>query len=467
MCGAFGFLNAYRTRSAVSPTVVGVAMADYAEGRPGEAVRPGTRPIAKRVIALFVASLRGGGAPRQTVTLANAFAARGHVVHLVVIQPKGSLQRAVSPRVRLVRLESWLLRLPLVRSIRRLQVVASIPALIRYLRLERPDVLLAAASHVHRAAVWARLLARTGTRLVLRASSHLSGSAWNTKRWPRPLLPVFARLYYPWADGVVAISDGIARDLSRVTGIPRERIAVIPNPVVTPELEEKARASLDHPWYRPGQPPVVLGVGRLATAKDFPTLLCAFARLRARRLIRLIILGEGKRRRALTALAKQLGIADDCELPGWVDNPCPYMAHSAVFVLSSAWEGLPGALIEAMACGCPVVSTDCPSGPAEILEGGMYGPLVPVGDAAALAKAIESVLDSPPERVRLRARARHYRADRVAERYLEVLLGVAGTPPSHELAAGAAWPKLGGSPTGIATSVVPQPGARVGVLRSG
>lgn len=393
-----------------------------------KAMSPSAPPIANGVIALFVANLSGGGAQRRTLTLAHAFAARGHRVHLVVVRSDGSLQSALSPCIQLVRLESRLFRLPVVRSIRRLQVGASMLALARYLQQERPDVLLAAASHVNLAAAWACRLARTGTRLVLRVSNHLSRSAWNWKRLPRPLLPVFARLFYPWADAIIAVSEDVAHDLSRVTGIPHERIATIPNPVVTPELEEKARAPLDHPWYRPSQPPVILGVGRLATQKDFPTLLRAFARLRSRRPVRLVILGDGKgdRRARLAALAQQLEIADDVELPGWVENPYPYMARSAAFVLSSAWEGLPGALIEAMACGCPVVSTDCPGGAAEILDGGAYGPLVPVGDDTALAAAVEVVLDRPPDRERLRERARCYSVECAAEHYLDVLLGGVG-----------------------------------------
>ncbi|MBZ0168704.1 Glycosyl transferase, group 1 [Candidatus Methylomirabilis lanthanidiphila] len=435
-------------------------------GRPDGVIRRGAQPAEKAVIALVVASLRGGGAPRQAVILANAFAARGQIVHLVVIQPEGALRSAVAPCVRLVSLESRMLRLPLVRSNRRLQVVASIPPLVRYLRHERPDVLVAAASHVHRAAIWARCLARTETRLVLRASNHLSRSAWNTKRWPRPLLPVFARLFYPWADGFIANSEGIADDLSRVAGIPRERITVIPNPVVTPELKEQACVPLDHPWYRPGQPPVILGVGRLTTAKDFPTLLHAFARLRATRRVRLIILGEGKGRSRLTVLAEQLGIAADLELPGWMDNPYRYMARSAVFVLSSAWEGLPNALIEAMACGCPVVSTDCPGGAAEILQGGVYGPLVPVGDDAALAEAIASVLDNPPERERPQTRARYYSADLATERYLQILLGVAGISQPHEPESESARPGADEAYAHSPTLLPQRPGERAGVLRS-
>lgn len=404
------------------------------EDRLGQRAEPVINPLryqeqestSRSTIAIFISSLSSGGAQRRTLTLAHAFAGRGHGVDLVVVRPDGPLRRELLPCIRLVPLESWLLRLPLIRDIRRLQVAAAIPALARYLRQERPDVLLAAASHVNLAAVWARRLARTGTRLVLRASNHLSRAAWNTKRPPRPLLPMFARLFYPWADAVIAVSEDVACDLSRVTGMPRKRIVTIPNPVVTPELEEKARTRLDHPWYRPGQPPVVLGVGRLVVQKDFPVLLRAFARLRATRPARLMILGDSKdgRRARLAALADQLGIAGDIELPGYVDNPYPYMARSAVFVLSSAWEGLPGVLIEAMACGCPVVSTDCPGGAAEILEGGVHGPLVPVGDDAALATAIASVLDSPPKPEQLRARADQYGASRAAELYLDVLLGV-------------------------------------------
>ena len=202
-------------------------------------------------------------------------------------------------------------------------------------------------------------------------------------------------------------------------------MTTIYNPVVTAELVSQSRAPLDHPWLQLGAPPVILGVGRLHEQKDFPTLLRAFARVRAKREARLIILGEAKHaeyRTELTTLAAQLGIANDVMFPGFVDNPFAYMAHAAVFVLSSAWEGLPTVLIEALACGCPVVSTDCPSGPAEILENGKYGPLVPVGDDVALADAICSVLNTPPNRDWLRARGALFGVDHVADRYLGVLL---------------------------------------------
>jgi glycosyltransferase involved in cell wall biosynthesis len=214
----------------------------------------------------------------------------------------------------------------------------------------------------------------------------------------------------------------VAEDLALTASLPRERITTIYNPVVTPALAGQAQAPLTHPWFAPGSPPVLLAVGRLHYQKDFPTLLRAFARVRAVRAVRLLILGEGDQGAALRASAQELGITTDVELPGFVLNPFAYMARAAVFVLSSAYEGLPGVLIQALACGCPVVSTDCPSGPAEILEGGVYGPLVPVGDDVALAKAILSTLNTRPNPDWLRTRAAEFSVDRAVDRYLEVLL---------------------------------------------
>jgi glycosyltransferase involved in cell wall biosynthesis len=184
-----------------------------------------------------------------------------------------------------------------------------------------------------------------------------------------------------------------------------------------------------HRWFRPAAPPVVLAVGSLSARKDFPTLVRAFARVRAERDCRLVILGQAaspkkteEKRGGLMALAGSLGVAADIDLPGFVTNPYAYLARAAVFVLSSAHEGLPGVLIEALACGCPVVSTDCPSGPAEILDGGRFGALVPVGDDQAMAAAIATTLDRPIEAATLRERATLFDVDRAVDRYLELLL---------------------------------------------
>ncbi len=197
----------------------------------------------------------------------------------------------------------------------------------------------------------------------------------------------------------MAVSRGAADDLARTLGIPRERVEVVYNPVITPAILARAKMALDHPWFAPGQPPVIIGVGRLTRQKDFPTLIRAFAEVRRQRSARLIILGEGEERAALEALIAELGVGDDVSLPGFHENAMAYMARAALFVLSSAWEGLPTVLIEALAAGTRVVSTDCPSGPREILQGGRLGALVPVGDSGALARAMTDALDRASETV--------------------------------------------------------------------
>ena len=235
---------------------------------------------------------------------------------------------------------------------------------------------------------------------------------------------------YAAADAVVAVSDGVADDLAALAQLPRGRVRTIHNPVVGPDLARLAAETVEHPWFRAGGPPVVLSVGRLTVQKDHPTLLRAFARLRATRPARLVLLGGAARPErtaewlaGLRGLAASLGVAGDVDLPGFVANPYPYMARSALFVLSSAWEGFANVLVEAMACGCPVVSTDCPSGPAEILDRGRYGPLVPVGDAEGLAGAMARVLDGQPDPAGPGRRAGKFTVGRAADAYLEVLFG--------------------------------------------
>jgi glycosyltransferase involved in cell wall biosynthesis len=234
-----------------------------------------------------------------------------------------------------------------------------------------------------------------------------------------------ARRAYGWADAVVAVSQGIADDLVEHTALVVDRVVTVTNPTWSPAIAAAAAAPLEHPWLAPGEPPLLLAAGRLSPAKDFATLVRAFARVRRLRQAHLVILGEGGRRSRIEALCRELGVGDSVVLPGFVDNPFAWMSRAALFVLSSAWEGSPGVLVEAMACGCPVVSTDCPSGPAEILANGRYGRLVPVGDDEALAGAIVEALDAPADADALRARAREFDARRAVDRYLEVLRGTA------------------------------------------
>jgi len=261
------------------------------------------------------------------------------------------------------------------------------------LRRERPRYLLAANTYANVIAVLAKKLARVQTRTVISEHIILSISIHNSENVRGKYLPLLAKRIYPWADEIVAVSEGVADDLADTLGLSRNRIQVIYNPVVTPEFFEKTREVLEHPWFQPGEPPVILGVGRLTKQKDFPTLIRAFALVRKRHPCRLVILGEGEERFKLEALISELGISENVDMPGFVDNPYKYMAHAAVFALSSIWEGLPTVLIEALACGTRIISTDCPpSSPRKILGEGRYGTLVPVGDIDALANALLGTL---------------------------------------------------------------------------
>ena len=337
-------------------------------------------------IALFLPNLVGGGAERVMLTLAGRLAAseselcrRGYAVDLVLASASGPYLSQIPAGVRLVDLGAS-------------RTLLSLPALARYLRRERPAVLLSALDHANIVALWAKRIARVPTQIVITIHNTVSQEMRSAKTLRHRLTLPLARVFFSWAEGIVAVSHGAADDLSRTLGLPRERIQVIYNPVVSEALLEKSRQPLAHPWFAPGAPPVVLSVGRLNAQKDFPTLLRAFAQVRRGQNVRLLILGEGEERGRLEALARELDLGDDVSFPGFVDNPFAYMRRASLYVLSSRFEGLPTVLVEALACGCPVVSTDCPSGPSEILDGGRYGPLVPVGDAPALACAVSSAL---------------------------------------------------------------------------
>jgi len=307
-------------------------------------------------------------------------------------------------------------------------ILSCAPALVGYLRERRPDAMLSALNYSNLTALWARRASGVGPRLVLSERNTLSLRAARGTRRLRSL-PDKVRRFYPGADALVAVSDGVAEDLSEVMGIARSRVRTIYNPVFSDEIAARAREPLEHPWFAPGQPPVVLAVGKLRRQKDFPTLLEAFARLRARRPARLVVLCEGPRRSLLEQKVQRLGLAADVALPGFEANPFRFMARSGVFALSSQWEGLPAVLIQAMACGCPVVSTDCPSGPSEILDKGSWGQLVSVGDVEGLARALEETLAAPPPRQRLVERASFFSVDASADSYLDLLLAESRAAP--------------------------------------
>ena len=372
----------------------------------------------RRRLAVLTSFSGDGGPERMVLNLIDGLAAAGVAIDLLAIRADSSHLRALPEGVRLVHL-----------GVRHSALAP--PALARYLRRERPQALLAAKDRAIRAAVRGRLLSGRPLRLVGRLGTHLSASLAGRhplSRWwrCRPL-----RGLYRQVEHLVAVSEGVAADTLALTGLPPARVSVIRNPVITPRLAAQAAEAPGHPWFDGLAPPepVILGAGRLTEQKDFATLIRAFALLRAGTPDhpfappRLMILGEGRQRPALLALARELGVAGDdtLALPGFAANPYAYMSRADLFALSSAWEGSPNVLTEALALGVPAVATDCPSGPREVLRGGAVGPLVPVGDHRALARAMARTLAAPPPPEHLRAAVGEYTAEASAARYLDVL----------------------------------------------
>lgn len=400
-----------------------------------------TGAVIPRRIAFYLPALAVGGMERVTLLLAEALGARGFAVDIVLEHGAGGYLEQVPATVGRVVLSAgpkWRSYWRLIKAWPREGLaqlaryfwardnyvpLRRLSSLVDYMDTKRPDVIFASHGRIPHLALWARRLARVSPRVVV--IEHSTYSSWletfKDDRRTAALLHyhlTLMRRLYPTADAVVGVSDGVAADLVQIAELPRNHVDTIYNPVVTPALAGLAAQPLEHPWFGPGQPPVVLAVGRLVPEKDFATLIRAFSKLRGKGVtVRLLLLGDGEERSRLHRLAEELGVADQIDMPGWVDNPYAYMARAGVFVLPSIFEGLPVALIEALACGCPVVATDCPSGPREILENGTLGPLTPVGDSQALAGAIEQSLTAPLPREQLLQRGAFFSVERAADTY--------------------------------------------------
>jgi glycosyltransferase involved in cell wall biosynthesis/O-antigen ligase len=370
---------------------------------PGPAGRP---PVDK--VALFVPTLEAGGAERATLVLAGGLRERGWDVDIVACRHTGVLQEDVPPGVRTVSLGAP-------------GVALGVPSLRAYIQRERPTAVLSALAHANLAAIAAvRTMRRPRARVVVVEHSHLTtstsmaGAGLKERAMPR-----FVRLLYRHADAIAAVSSGVALDLAQRAAMSPPEIEVIGNPIDFDRIRRGAAATIEHPWLSDPTVPVVVAVGRLTPAKDFPTLLRAVALVRREIPVHTLILGEGPARNELQRLIGQLELSACVALNGYTPNPYPFVDRAQLFVLSSRWEGLPTALIEAAALGTPVVSTDCPSGPREIF-GDAGDRLVPPGDSRGLADAMLDALRDP-DRHRLDLDPQRFRLDAVLDRY-EALL---------------------------------------------
>jgi len=357
-----------------------------------------------------LASFSGeGGVERMLLNLVTEFCRRDLHIDLLSIKTSSQHLQDLPSVVRQIHLRGS-------------HALTSIPGLRRYFASQTPDALLVAKDRAGRAALVARGLAGQHFPVVIRLGTNLSAALQRKNAFQRWLRLQPMRWLYPLVDKVVAVSEGVAADVQHTTGLSRDRIVVLRNPVVTPRLKELAEAACPHAWLAPAHAtPVIVGAGRLTTQKDFPSLVQAFASLRDRRPARLIILGEGEHRADIARLVQQLNLRDAVLLPGFQANPYAWMGRADLFVLSSRWEGSPNVLTEALALGVPAVATDCPSGPSEILAQGRFGPLVSVGDVDGLALAMQQVLDRPLPAVVLQQAVADYVVESSASRYLETL----------------------------------------------
>ena len=396
-------------------------------------------------IAFVISTLRGGGAERSVLELAGGLIHRGHKVDIVLLRtrvhypteiPKEARlfvvdnrpdeqtkQKAAQVLESLIQLDApsrpldWLrvatalkwdpLCVPDRRLVRQTRAVA------RYIELAKPDCVFPSLPQPKAATLLAARLLNECPPIVPTLRNFLGYRGLRHRRRYRHL--------FVNAQHFVGISRGVSQSLATTVGVPTERITTIYNPVVTPRLHSKMAQPPSHPWLLDGGPPIILSAGRLEEQKDYPTLIKAFAHLTLRRPCRLIIVGEGRLRRHLERFVERLGISEHVSLAGWVENPFALMSRASCFVLSSRHEGLGRVLIEALACGCPCVSTDCPAGPAEILENGKFGGLVPVGDDVALADAMDQALNHPWDRQRLADRAAHFSLERCVDAHEQLI----------------------------------------------
>lgn len=359
-------------------------------------------------LAFLLPNMRGGGAERVALGLMADFVARGHLVDLLVMAADGELMPLLPPGVRVIPLQASRIR-DVIRP------------LIRYLRTERPLGVQAFMWPLTVAAVVAHRLTHSRARLVLSDHTTLSRQYGGRGTLVRQILRRSIAWAYPLADSRVCVSKDAARDLAALAGLPPATIETIYNPVPTPHVDETARLAALAAW--PLKHHRLLTVGALIDVKNHRLLIDAFARLSARRTVALVILGDGPLRGQLAAQIEAAGLADTIAMPGFVTDPAPFFAAADLFALSSDYEGYGNVLVEALHAGLRVVSTDCESGPREILAGGRYGRLVPCGNAAALAHALGEVLDQPHDATAMRTRADALSGREAFDRYLHLMTG--------------------------------------------
>ena len=366
----------------------------------------------KVVIYFLLPSLRGGGAERMTLNLLKGLNRKELQLKIILGEKVGPFIDKIPMDVSIINLKVHHMRDAFLK-------------LVRHLHQERPDILFSVMGHTNVIALLAKRVANVSTKILVSVHSTPSKVKKNRLDIRARLVPYFERWLYPKADKVIAVSQGVKNDISEYLGINKEKIAMIYNPIIDEEIFELAQEPVNHPWFHNSKIPIILAVGALKKQKNYPLLFKAFKLICRKLPLRLVILGEGGERENLENLSQELKIADKIDLQGFQRNPYKFIAKASVFALSSSLEGLPTVLVEAMACGVPVVSTNCPSGPREIItEPGYNGLLVQTGNPKALAEAIFQVLDNKDLAMRLSKggleRVKYFDAKKITKEYEEL-----------------------------------------------
>ena len=374
-------------------------------------------------VMIYMSDLSGGGVERLTLSLLTEFRRVGVSVTLCVHAKRGEMLPLLPPDLRVISFETS-------------RTIADLLPLARLLRQDRPDVLMSSLNHNNIIALLAKAVARSRSKVIICQHNALSHEAAEMGSWKFRVVPLFYGLLSPLAAGIVAVSRGVAEDMARASRIARDRITVIYNPVVTDDFQTRLEALAPDPWLddTAGRVPVFVNAARLVPQKDHATLLRAFALVARRMPARLLVLGNGPLHADLEALSRELGISEHVRFAGFVANPLPYFRRAAAFVMSSRYEGFGNVLIEAMACGTPVITTNAPYGPSEIVDNGRYGRLVPPQDPQALADAFDADLRSVWTAQTLQERASHFTVRSAAGQYRDLMHRVLAPParPSPE-----------------------------------
>jgi glycosyltransferase involved in cell wall biosynthesis len=359
-------------------------------------------------IALYVPNFTGAGAQRVILNLACGLSEIGIEVDVLVANAVGELIGDFPKGPRLVNLKSK-------------GTLASLPRLIRYLKSEKPYAMLSTMINGNVVAIIAKMLSRTKVTLIASEVTTQTSRQYYRPSTKEFVLFQMMKLLYKKADLVIANSHDTGFELIENGIVKQEQLRIIHNPIVSRSLFEMQRENISHPWFQEEKNPIIISVGRLHKLKDFETLIRAFSIVRTVRIVRLVIFGEGEDRERLQYIIDQLGIAKDVDLPGFTNNPHAYLYRSSVFVLCSKYEGFGNVLVEALAAGIPVVASNCPGGPKEILDYGKIGQLVPVGDYKGYADAIIHALDTPPDKKQLIQRSKLYSMDAILPKYIAAL----------------------------------------------